>query len=1419
MPGSEQEPMPRPETEVDETRTVGRTWGQRARSRALKSVAAIFIGLVVLVTALILGLNTGPGHRFVADTIGGLEFENGMQISVGRIEGDLYGEMTLHDLSVRDPQGEFLFSPEIRVDWRPFAYLNGHVDVRSATAQTMILRRAPEFKETPPSEGPLLPDLDIDVGRLAVGRFVFEKAVTGDEQRVGSINGRVHIADGEAQVYARGGTVAIGEGAGGDRFNLKLDAVPESNKLDIDLFLQAPADGVIASLAGLDDPLTVRAAGRGDWAAWNGRLDANMAGTEFARLAVTARDGTIAVKGQTRIARLFEGATAQLLGPVMSLDMSAVLGERSVDLSGRVSSDAFVLTPDGRIDLSDNTFSDFQLGFALLRPSAIAPGLAGSGVKALLKLDGEFATPTVEYRIDAARAAMNDMGIEGLTASGKATVNSDRILIPVSATVRRVTGLDTVAGGKLENVRLTGDVAIQGTRILSDNMRLRSDRLDAQLLLVADISSGLYTGAVNGRIDDYRLESVGIFNIRTDMDLKSEAGGFAITGQVSARSTRLLNESLQSYLGGNFVASTDLRYSPEGIVTFRNLRLVAPDLSVRGGSGSWSPDGQISLVADGASRRYGAISVRVKGTIEDPDAYVTAERPDLGIGLANLEARVTGAPGGYRLNLTSDTDYGPLGADVVLGTGDMLSLQINSANLAGVDFAGRLEQTRAGPFAGKLTAQGNGIGGVLDLAGERQYQAVAFNLRANDAQFPGPANLSIGRAIIDGRAVLYDQPQVTLDAQLGQTRYGSFAITAARALVDYRGGRGHAKAIVEGSTDMPFRLAANVQMQPGLWRASLNGRMRGQTVRTLSPARITIENGTYELMPTALAIGGGKIRAAGSYGSGIELETRMEGVNMAIVNDFLPGLGLGGTINGSLDFAQATPAAFPRADARLQLNGFTRTTATAVSQPVDVNVIGKLLADGGEARAVIRRRGTVIGRVAASLRPLPPGEGSWTTRLLEAPLGGGIRFNGPAETLFSFAGLSDQRLTGPMGVAADFSCRVSSPCLRGVVRGQGLRYEHLTLGTQLTDMTVSGRFDGDRLELEQLEAKAGEGSLAARGSVSLAADAGYPMNLSVNLREAQLARSDALAATATGDLRLTKSAGETALLSGQIRLPEARYQIVREGAAEVPSLTGVRFKPPRGAQRITGDEEAPSMSSAFALVRLDLRLRAPEKLYVSGMGLESEWSADFRISGTSRQPSLAGEVNLVRGTLGFAGRSFELTEGNVQFNGGNTIDPSVAITATEEIEDVTVNVNVSGRAMDPQIAFSSTPGLPQDEIVSRILFGSSVANLSAIQAVQLASSLNSLRGSGGGLNPLGKLRAATGVDRLRIVGGDEDTGRGTSLAAGKYLTDDIYVELITDARGFTATQLEVSITNWLSLLSQAGGSGVNAVNVRIKKDY
>jgi len=1387
-------------------------------SRAAMLVKGLGIALLTLllaVAAVFIALDTAPGKRFLAERIAALRFDNGLHITVGRIEETLYGDTVLRGVSLRDPKGEFLYIPEARLDWRPGALLLRHVDIASATAKSAILRRAPRLRSTPPSDQPFLPDWDIDIGHIEIERLVVEPAVSG-EVRVIGINAGAHIADGRAQVVASAVTLAGVGRAGGDRVALRLYAVPERDRFDLDASIDAPADGVIAGLAGLSQHFRALIGGKGDWRNWNGQASASLGAHPFADLSLSARGGTFSVKGPADLSRLFSGATARLLGPTTRIDLTGTFANRRGKVSGSLASDAARIDGDGVIDLGRNRFEQFRTTFAIFRPDALTSNLHGDGLRGTVMLDGAFTTPQVAYDVTANLIEVNAIGIERIRAAGKGRVTADSIVLPVSASAARITGLDLAAGGAVANVTLGGELAFKGARLLGDKLAVRAERIDGKATLVADLARGAYSGSFNGVVDRYRLESVGMFAVGAGIDLNDSGGGLLVTGKVHARSARIDNPGVRAFLGGEAVGSGAIRFGADGVLHFADLRMEAPGLRVTGGSGSIAAGGRVVLDANAVTRDYGRVAVVVGGTLSNLQAHVIAPSPGFGIGLANVDARVVSARGGYRLAIRGGSDYGPLIADISLGAGEAGALTIHSGELSGIAISGSLRRTASGPYAGRLSASGNGLTGSANLSAAGRYQQADVTLRAKGTTLQGVTGLTIGRAIADARVILYERPLVVADVQLAETSLRGVAIAAGRVKVDYRNGAGTAQALVEGRSGVPFRLAANAQLQPRLWRAAVRGRVHGLDVATIGPARIAPGRNGYELLPTSLDLGSGKVRVAGMFGSTLRLQSRLEDVDLVLLNSLVPGSGIGGKANGSLNFSQSGSSGFPVIDARLTLTGFTRTSAVAVSQPVDVNLLASLAPSAGDVRAVIRQRGSVIGRLVAGLQP--GGGAGWRDRLMNARLGGGIRFNGPAETLLSFSGQAGHALAGPVGVAADFSCRVDDPCLDGIVRANALTYQNQQYGTRLTGMAVNGRLSGNQLVIDSLRAKAGSGTFAATGTIGLSLSEGFPMALDVVLDNARLARSDMLAARGTGSLRLTKLAGQAALLSGSLRIPESRYQIVRQGASQVPALSGVRFRQ-NGPVRETGDAPRRTMASVFDLVRLDIDLTAPQDLQVTGMGLESEWSARFHVGGTSAVPQLTGTVDLVRGNLDFAGRSFRLTDGSVNFNGGPASDPSLRIAASEEIDELTVNLTITGRGSDPKITFSSVPGLPQDEILSRILFGSSIANLSAVQAVQLAASLNTLRASGGGLNPLGKLRAATGIDRLRILAPDEAQGRGTALAAGRYLTDDIYLELITDARGFTATQLEVSITPWLSLLSEAGGSGVNSLNLRVKKNY
>lgn len=1390
---------------------------RRSMARRIATWAAAIIALLVLlVGALLVGINTGPGRSLLVRQLAGFETASGISVHVDRIEGSLYGGMTLIGFELRDPAGAFLTAPALTLDWRPFAYLNNKVDIRELSAHEMRLARLPELRPVPSDpDAPLLPDIDIAIGKLAIDRLVIEPPVTGKRHAV-RLAGSADIADGRARISADALALRAVGVAGGDRLKLRLDAVPDANRLVLDAALAAPAGGLVDSYAGLGKPLAISVGGRGDWERWAGRAKAVLADEPLADLAVTGRTGTFTVKGRAMPGVVLTGPVARLAAPAVAIDLVTTLSERKADTRFTARSDAFAFDAAGLIDLGQSRFGNFRVEGALREPGSIAENLRGRDVRLAAVLDGPFVTPTVDYRVTAAAIGFGEMAVEGLVATGRARIDADRILIPVVATARRVTGLNAAAGGLLTNLSVNGDLAWSGGRILSDNLRLRSDRIDATAIVIADLAEGRYTGALKGRVNDYQVDGLGRINLVADAELVTgPKGGFGITGVVRVTTRRLENATVRETLGGNAVLTARFAFDEDGVASMRNVRLTGPKFRILDGSGSYRPDGRIDFRARATSAQYGPLAVVATGTLARPVVRLRAARPNVGVQLHNVEAELVGVPEGYRIRARGGSPYGPFVADLLVRSGrGPLAVDIRNARFAGVDMRGSVIQAPAGPFAGRLTLAGSGLNGTVHLAAAGRFQRAQLDLRASAARIPGDVPIIIGSGVIRATAILYpDAPSITAEARLTDVRQGNLILASAQGRIRYQNGRGRVALVASGRSGVPFSVAAQGALAPERILANVRGTANGISFRLAAPAIITRDNDSWRLGQASVILPQGQVQLAGRYGPTTEVQARLRNLDLGIVQAFVPGLGIGGKASGIIDFALPAGGGMPTANARLTIARFTRTASYVVSDPVDVAMLGTLSGAGGDLRAVIRRGGNVVGRLQAGLAPLGGGA-NWSDRLLAARVAGGIRYNGPAEVLWTLTGIADQQLSGPVAVAADFGGRLDQPTLVGLVRANALRYENQTYGTTISRIALQGRFTQSRLEIVSLTGRAGGGTLDASGSVGLDAASDFPIDLAVRLDRAQLARSDALGAIVSGTVAITNSRAAGPLIKGDLRIPEARYQIIRQGAAEVAELEGVRRKnqPPP-----TESAEAGGIPADW---KLDIRVRADNRIFVSGMGLEAEWRTDMRVGGTAARPIVVGRLEVVRGTYSFAGRRFELAEdGEITFEGGPFGNPQLALSASTTVEGVTAIINITGSAQHPQIAFTSTPNLPQDEVLSRLLFGTSVTSLSPTQAIQLAAALNSLRGSGGGLNPLGKLRSATGIDRLRVLGADKTAGRGTALAAGQYISNDIYVEVITDARGFTATQLEVALSNSLSILSQVSSFGGSSVNLRYSKDY
>jgi len=370
----------------------------------------------------------------------------------------------------------------------------------------------------------------------------------------------------------------------------------------------------------------------------------------------------------------------------------------------------------------------------------------------------------------------------------------------------------------------------------------------------------------------------------------------------------------------------------------------------------------------------------------------------------------------------------------------------------------------------------------------------------------------------------------------------------------------------------------------------------------------------------------------------------------------------------------------------------------------------------------------------------------------------------------------------------------------------------------LTDLELDLEGDGEQIVVRRLTGGDGDGgTLTGAGTIGINPSGAFPTNievafanfLAVRRPEAEIPLDGTV--TFDGDL-----SGYT--LAGLLTVPQAEIRIPDTLPANVVPLDVVEVGGGREPAETTQDAPLKDETSAVP-IGLDLTVDMPGRIFVRGRGLTSEWRGAVTATGSVDAPVVAGELSLVRGTFDLVGKVLTLDRGTVSLTEDSPGDPEVAALATAPLEDGTARIEISGRASNPKISLSAEPSLPEDEVLARLLFGSSVGNLSPIQAIQLANGVATLSGKGSGLGLLDPIRQTAGVDVLDI-GAEDGNAANASVRAGKYLADDVmlYVEQGRGA-GSTKATLEIDINDYLSVETDVGADAQSSIGVNIKTDY
>jgi translocation and assembly module TamB len=227
---------------------------------------------------------------------------------------------------------------------------------------------------------------------------------------------------------------------------------------------------------------------------------------------------------------------------------------------------------------------------------------------------------------------------------------------------------------------------------------------------------------------------------------------------------------------------------------------------------------------------------------------------------------------------------------------------------------------------------------------------------------------------------------------------------------------------------------------------------------------------------------------------------------------------------------------------------------------------------------------------------------------------------------------------------------------------------------------------------------------------------------------------------------------------------------------------------------------------------LDLTITAPGPILVHGRGLDAELGGSVRLSGTLTKPNPIGAFSLRRGRFSILTSRLEFVHGNITFAGD--FGPELDFLARTQAGGATIEIAVTGQASDPQFAFTSSPDLPQDEVLSRLLFGTPSGQLTTGQALALAQAAAQYSGGDGAFE---NLRRALGVGGLDVNLG---ASGGPSIGLQRALNSRISVGVKAGATAAqTGVGVDVRVTDKVKVQGEIGSNGAASVGIGAEYEW
>lgn len=881
-----------------------------------------------------------------------------------------------------------------------------------------------------------------------------------------------------------------------------------------------------------------------------------------------------------------------------------------------------------------------------------------------------------------------------------------------------------------------------------------------------------------------------------DVLLDSRQTAVTLNGKINTSGNSLVarlvghtNVSAKAVLSGRDIVNSQLTVDGTGLTAKIAGTMLSNALNFRGAV-AVKDFGRIQPAFRGKAELTGQITGFISNAIlaVRGDADVALERARLervhvslsAVGLPTPRSglmRVAGKFGGAGLSLNATLSGTNRGKNLKVN-GDWKSLKVR----------GEISLPAKGPISGRASVDlksvrdlvpviGTPVNGVFHMTarlGQTNGQMAAFtDARGTDLSI-GKTNVRLARVngvVTDpfGRLTGSFGFQLSDLNALGWKGNGSGKISGDARLINVEG-----IANLADAAGRPAKLALNANYNVSDNKLSvqhLTADWGGETLTLSSAAQIDLSNG-FTVNSANFAGGGGAITISGSISPTLAIVASAEDIRAEAISLLLPQV----SISGTLSAKGRLTGTLANSGGSFELRGRNlRHRVYAVSATSAANLEIRAVLNGTAATI----EGTLTSSRLANLRvngelPLQ------TDRKLD------LRLTGTADLalLEPFLAAGGQRLSGKLEINSSIAGTLTAPQMRGAASLANGEFQDFARGIRLQNIDASLKADREGIHLLSISAKAGSGTINGSGTVDIWTK-DLPINLVLRADKARPISSDLLTAVLSGEVRIGGELRGATSVHGTLTVSGAQVTLPQSFPPEVQTLN-VR-------QRDNSSNPNPRGPRS---IMMDVAIRSAGAVILRGRGIDADLNGGIRLTGPTHDTRIEGGFEMRRGTLDVAGQTLNFTTGKISFDGAglrNRLDPVLDFKASRTSGGITAILSVSGYASRPHIALTSTPPVPQDEVVARLLFQQSARQIGALQLAQGAQALASLAGVGSGFSPLAALRSNLGLDRLS-VGGDGSSENRAAVEVGKYVFRDVYLGARQGVSGQTQAQVQLDLT-------------------------